>query len=177
MTGDFRHRRSWFWKTVSKVEFFLNADQESIGSCTVLSFFVWTEEKGGFEMSYIILITAHALWGMLSYIHYLLFKNFRVDKPKRFQSATCGCVFFFNRKRRKRIIFFKNIRYIWTESQTRDAWFYSTGLVKENTDVPQTLPIMICTYPGVPYKIARLIHNWAPLIKLDQRMRCGVHQE
>ena len=27
---------------------------------------------------------------------------------------------------------------------------------------------MICTYPGVPYKIARLIHNWAPLIKLDQ---------
>ena len=43
--------------------------------------------------------------------------------------------------------------------------------MKENTDVPQTLPIMICTYPGVPYKIARLIHNWAPLIKLDQGWR------
>ena len=105
---------------------------------------------------------------MLSYIHYLSFKNFRVDGRKRFQNATCGCVFFFHKKRRKRIIFFKNIRYIWTGSQTRDACFYSTGVVKENTAVPQTPPIMICTYPGVPYKIARLIHNWAPLIKLDQ---------
>ena len=41
-------------------------------------------------------------------------------------------------------------------------------LLKENTAVPQTLPIIICSYPGVPHKIARLIHNWAPLIKLDQ---------
>ena len=87
-----------------------------------------------------------------------------MDRRKRFQNATCGCVFFFHKKQRKRIIFFKNIRYIWTGSQTRD----STGVVKQNTAVPQTLPIMICTYPGVPYKIARLIHNWAPLIKLDQ---------
>ncbi|CAH3195317.1 unnamed protein product, partial [Porites evermanni] len=41
-------------------------------------------------------------------------------------------------------------------------------LLKENTAVPQTLPMMICTYPGVPPKIARLIYNWAPLIKLDK---------
>ena len=41
-------------------------------------------------------------------------------------------------------------------------------LLKENTAIPQTLPIIICSYPGVPHKIARLIHNWAPLITLDQ---------
>ena len=81
-----------------------------------------------------------------------------------FKTLLADAYFFFHKKRRKRIIFFKNIPYIWTGSQTLD----STGVVKENTAVPQTLPIMICTYPGVPYKIARLIHNWAPLIKLDQ---------
>ena len=81
-----------------------------------------------------------------------------------FKTLLADAYFFFHKKQRKRIIFFKNIRYIWTGSQTRD----STGVVKQNTAVPQTLPIMICTYPGVPYKIARLIHNWAPLIKLDQ---------
>ena len=80
-----------------------------------------------------------------------------------FKTLLADAYFFFHKKRRKRIIFLKNIRYIWTGSQTRDAWFYSTGVVKENTAVPQTRPIMICTYPGVPYKTARLIHNWAPL--------------
>ena len=131
-------------------------------------------KRGCFGMSYIIriLITTYALWGMLSYIHYLFFKNFRVDRPKRFQSVTCGClfffVFFFNKNRDKGSAFSKISGYIWTGSQIRVAWFYSTGVVKENTAVPQTLPIMFCTYPGVPYKIAMLIYNWAPLIKLDQ---------
>ena len=96
VTGDFSHRKSWFSKTVSKVAFFLKMPtriRSAPAPCYL--FCVWTEEKGGFGMSYIILITAHALWGMLSYIHYLLFKNFRVDRRKRFQNATCGCVFFF----------------------------------------------------------------------------------
>lgn len=41
--------------------------------------------------------------------------------------------------------------------------------IKEFAVLLLTLSTSFCAYPGVPSKLAKLIHNWAPLVKLAEK--------